>query len=61
MGVILMEDKVWIEIKCSIAGFAVPDEYMIDNLEHYGYYDNVEDAINALLDIKYFMGEQDEV
>ena len=56
-----MEDKVWIEIKCSIAGFAVPDEYMIDNLEHYGYYDDVEDAINALLDIKYFMGEQDEV
>ena len=55
-----MEDKVWIEIKCSIAGGGVSDEYMINNLEHYGYYDDIEDAISALLDIKNFMGEDDE-
>ena len=56
-----MEDKVWIEINVSIAGKAISDEYMINNLEHYGYYDDIEDAIGALLDIKNFMGEKDEI
>ena len=56
-----MEDKVWIEINVSIAGKAVSDEYMINNLEHYGYYNDIEDAIGALLDIKDFMGEENEV
>lgn len=56
-----MGDKVWIEIKCSICGGGVSDEYMLDNMEHYGYYDDIEDAIDALLDIKKFMGEDDEI
>ena len=37
------------------------DEYMLNNMEHYGYYDDIEDAIGALLDIKDFMGEDDEI
>lgn len=55
-----MEDKIWIEIKISICGNGISDEYMINNLEHYGYYDDIEDAIGALLDIKDFMGEDDD-
>ncbi len=56
-----MKDKVWIKISVSIAGGAISDEYMINDLEDYGLYDNVDDAIGALLDIKHFMGKDDEV
>lgn len=56
-----MKDKVWIEIKVSICGGGMSDEYMLNNMEHYGYYDDIEDAIGALLDIKDFMGEDDEI
>lgn len=56
-----MKDKIWIKISVSIAGGAVSDEYMINDLEDYGLYDNVDDAIGALIDIKNVMGEGDEV
>lgn len=56
-----MEDKIWIEINVSICGNAISDEYMLKNLEHYGTYNNIDDAIGALLDIKNFMGEENEV
>lgn len=56
-----MKDKIWIKISVSIAGGAVSDEYMINDLEDYGLYDNVDDAIGALLDIKHFMGKDDEI
>ena len=56
-----MKDKVWIKISVSIAGGAVSDEYMINDLEDYGLYDNVDDAIGALIDIKNIMGEDNEI
>lgn len=56
-----MKDKIWIKISVSIAGGAVSDEYMINDLEDYGLYDNVDDAIGALIDIKNIMGEGNEI
>ncbi len=56
-----MENKIWIEINVSIAGNGVSDEYMLNNMEDYGLYDNIDDAIGALIDIQNIMEEENEI
>ena len=56
-----MKDKIWIKISVCIAGGAISDEYMINDSEDYGLYDNVDDAISALIGIKNVMGEGNEI